>query len=206
MCERTNPARLRSARSRLRTRLRATSRRTSWNDLHVGRGHDESPAPLPDEAHLLDDLRLEVPREDEEEVRLTAPHVIRLADRDVCSREVSPLLVRVEIDGEVDEVGPDAAVVEQRVSLGRRSVADDALPRVLRIDEEGQYPSLCPACFLAEGRIGLDICEAGRALALADNANRVGRNAVASDKEAQRPSVCRKLVHIDDLEPVVLED
>ena len=49
-------------------------------------------------------------------------------DRYVRSRRERALLVRVAIHGVVEEVRADAAVVQQRVALARRPVADDALP------------------------------------------------------------------------------
>ena len=52
-------------------------------------------------------------------------------DRDVRARQELALLVRAAVDGEVEEVGADAAVVEQRVALARRAVADDRLAGAL---------------------------------------------------------------------------
>ena len=42
------------------------------------------------------------------------------------ARREAAVLVGIAVDGEVEEVGADAAVVEQRVALARRAVAADA--------------------------------------------------------------------------------
>ena len=57
-------------------------------------------------------------------------------DRDVCARREPSVLVGVAIDGVVEEVGADAAVVEKRVSLARRPVADDLLAGPAKLDQE----------------------------------------------------------------------
>ena len=72
---------------------------------------------------------LQVPRQDQHDVGLVRADALRRADRDVRARQQVALLVRVEVDGVVEEVRADAAVVEQRVALGRRAVADDPLAR-----------------------------------------------------------------------------
>ena len=72
-----------------------------------------------------DDLVLEVPREDQDEVRTGVLERLRMLDRDVGAGQELALLVRVAIDREVEQVGADAAVVEQRVALARRAVAGD---------------------------------------------------------------------------------
>ena len=46
------------------------------------------------------------------------------------------LLVRVAVDREVEEVGADAAVVEERVALSGRAVAGDPLAGSLQPDQE----------------------------------------------------------------------
>ena len=47
-----------------------------------------------------------------------------------------PVLMRVSVDRELDQVAPDAAEVEQRVRLARSAVADDALAVALQTDQE----------------------------------------------------------------------
>ena len=70
---------------------------------------------------------------------------LRRADRDVRAGQEVALLVRVAVDRVVEEVGADAAVVEQRVALGRRAVADDrACPARLSVDQELEDRRACP--------------------------------------------------------------
>ncbi len=47
-----------------------------------------------------------------------------------------PVLVRVPVDGVVEEVGPDPAVVEEGVALTRSAVAGDVLPVATQTDQQ----------------------------------------------------------------------
>jgi len=91
--------------------------------------HEEPPAPLAHERELLDDLLLEVPREDEHDVGAGLADRVGRMDRDVGAGEEVALLVGVEVGRVVDQVRRDPAVVEQGVALGRSAVGDDAPPR-----------------------------------------------------------------------------
>ena len=52
---------------------------------------------------------------------------------------VEPVLVHVAVDDEVDELGPDAGVVEERAALGGGAVGRDALPLALQpVEQRGQ--------------------------------------------------------------------
>src|SRR5215813_13441570 len=104
----------------------------------------EAPAPSPDEGQLLHDLILEVPRKDEHVVRTGLGDAFRRVDRDPGAGSVLPLLVWAAIDGVVEEVGSNAAVVEERVPLARRTVARDAQPVALRVDEKCHEVPLDP--------------------------------------------------------------
>ena len=74
---------------------------------------------------LLRDFVDQVPRQDQHEVGLLLPALLDREDRDPRARCELAVLVGVPIDGEVEEVGPDAAVVEQRVPLTRGAVSRD---------------------------------------------------------------------------------
>ena len=54
----------------------------------------------------------------------------------MAAREEMPLLVRVEIDRVVDEVGSDAAEVQQCVALRRGAVTGDRQALALEPDQE----------------------------------------------------------------------
>src|SRR5262245_57050883 len=98
---------------------------------------DELGPPLARVRQLLEDLVLEVPGEYEDVVGPSFSDPLGSVDRDVRAREEAALLVRVAVDGEVDEVAADPAVVEQRVALTRRSVAGDRL--ALTLDRREQF-------------------------------------------------------------------
>src|SRR5690606_3676067 len=80
-------------------------------------GDDELSPPLPHEGFLLDDLRLEVPRQDQHVVGPRLADALGRADRDACPGQEVALLLRVPVDGVVDEIAADPAVVEQGVAL-----------------------------------------------------------------------------------------
>ena len=71
------------------------------------------------------DLVLEVPGEHQHVVGLLVEQRRRVRDRLVGAGHVQALLVHVAVDHEVDEVGADAHVVEQRGALGGRAVGGD---------------------------------------------------------------------------------
>ena len=80
-----------------------------------------------DMAHLRDDLVLQVPGQDQDVVGLGLVDRLDRLDRNVHARREAAVLVGIAVDREVEEVGADAAVVEQRVALARRAVAADRL-------------------------------------------------------------------------------
>ena len=61
---------------------------------------------------------------------------LRMPDRDVGPGQELALLVRVAVDRELEQVGADAAVVEQRVALAGRAVAGDPLALASACDQE----------------------------------------------------------------------
>ena len=97
-------------------------------DAQLGRPDHEPAAPLADVGQLLHDLVPQVPGQDEHVVRA------RLADAPpargsgcACPGRKRPCLCGLRSTVYVEQVAADAAVVEQRVALGRRAVADDPL-------------------------------------------------------------------------------
>ena len=98
--------------------------------------HDEPRSPLRGVRELLADLAREVPRQDHDDVGLGLRDPLGRMDRDVRSRRVLALLVGVPVDRVVEEVRADPAVVEKRVALARRAVADDLLPVAPEPDQE----------------------------------------------------------------------
>ncbi len=91
--------------------------------------------------------------------------LLRRVDRDVRPRRVLALLVRVPVDGVVEEVRPDAAVVEQRVPLPRRAVADDLLALAPEVDEQLEERALRLAHAFGEASVRLRVAHPLRVLA-----------------------------------------
>ena len=98
------------------------------NDLELGDREDELAAPLPDVAELVADFVPEIPRQDQNVVGLGLGQALRRVDRDMRARQELALLDRAAVDRVREQVGPDTAVVEQRVALARGAVADHRLP------------------------------------------------------------------------------
>src|SRR5262245_47469422 len=76
------------------------------------------------------------------------------------------MLVGVPVHRVLDEVGADAAVVEQSVALTGGAVARDLLPGPLELDQEHEQCPLRLLHPLREARVPLGAAEAGRRLAL----------------------------------------
>src|SRR6266480_8106600 len=111
-------------------------------DRDLGNWDDELAAEGPHVRHLLNDLVLQIPGKDEEVVRLCLAHHAGVDDWEMRPRKEEALLVRAAVDHVVEEVTAYPAVVEQRVPLRRRSVADDRLPVALSADEEVEQSPL----------------------------------------------------------------
>src|SRR4029453_13913187 len=75
--------------------------------------------------------------------------------RDVCARGEPSVLVGIAVDRVVEEVGTDAAVVEERVPLPRGAVADDVPPLAAEVDEQLEQRSLGLPYALGERRVTL---------------------------------------------------
>ena len=88
------------------------------------------------------DLAREVPGQDHDHVGSGLRDPLGRVDRDVRARSEPPVLVRVAVDRVVEEVGPDPAVVEQRVPLPGRAVADDLLAVAAQLDQQLEQRTL----------------------------------------------------------------
>src|SRR5581483_4472042 len=110
------------------------------NDVRLGDRYDELAAPVTDMGHLRHDLLLDVPGQDEDEIRSGAIDFLGRQYRYMRAGKEEPLLVGVPVDGEVEEVRPNAAVVQQRIALTGRAITGDVLPIPLEIDEESEDP------------------------------------------------------------------
>src|SRR5947207_11966207 len=199
MCARTNLARRAAGPARSGMSRRAASRRTSRVELERRGAHQEPPAPIRDEPELVRDLFPQVPWKDENDVWARPLDLVRVADRDVAPRQVAPLLVRVAVDREVDELGADPAEVEERVAFRRRAVSRDPPAVVLEPDQRLEDVALFLVDRFAETEISLDMREARPFLARFQLADHVGdgEGAGMACVDAQRAAMRVELVDVE---------
>src|SRR5215210_26868 len=135
-------------------------------DLHGGDRDDEAGAPLARVGELLDDLRPQVPGQDEDVVGPRLGEALGRLDRDVGAGQPHPLLIWIAVDGVLEKVGADPAVVEERVALSGGAVARDDLALSARADEELEEVSLERLDPRPEALVALHAVEAMRPLEL----------------------------------------
>src|SRR5262249_33984104 len=79
----------------------------SADDLRLRDRHNELPSPLPRKRQLIDDFALEVPRQDQNVIRLGRVDPLRLVDRNMRTWQKTTLLMRVSVDRILDEIAAD---------------------------------------------------------------------------------------------------
>ena len=131
-------------------------------------------------------------------------------DGDVGPRGEAAVLVGVAVDRVVEEVGADAAVVQQGVALAGGAVAGDARPLALGRDQEVQQLALGLGDPLAEAGVGLGRLQAGGQLPLQQGpdplADRRPVGALVPAPDPQRAAVAGQLVDVEQGDPVPGED
>ena len=124
-------------------------------------------------------------------------------DRDVHARREAAVLVGIAVDGELEEVGTDAAIVQERVALARRAIAADGLAVALRLDQERQELALGALDLLGKGGIGLEIAETlSCARAASRSATAPGRRPGSTgmgEIDPEGAAMGRQLVDVDQL-------
>src|SRR6266404_2961844 len=95
-------------------------------------------------AHLLQDLLPEIPRQDQNIVGSNGIDRLNRSNWNMYARRESPVLVRIAINGEVEEVDAHAAIVEECVAFARRAVAANSLASFFDVDETRQQPTFGP--------------------------------------------------------------
>src|SRR6185369_8874059 len=117
-------------------------------------------------AHLLDNLLLQVPRQNEDVVGLGRVDRIHGQDRNMHPRRELAVLVRIAIDGEIEEVGSNPAIVEERIALAGSSISADSLAGLLDPDQERQEAALGLSYLVRKRSVGCDGAIAERLLAI----------------------------------------
>src|SRR5712664_3397766 len=114
--------------------------------------------------------------------------------------QISALLVRASINSEVEKVGPNTAVVQQRIALCGSPVTDDALSFVLGVHQKFQQSPLRTLHLLIESSVDLDLVEAGAPLFVLELLNSclhwLGDVFRVPPEYAERPAVGRQFPDI----------
>ena len=155
---------------------------------------------------MFHDLLFQVPGQDQQVVRPGLPDPLRGVNRDVGAGRELPLLVGVPIDGVVEEVRPDAAVVQKRVALAGSAVARDGLALSTDPNQELQKLSLGLLDLLSEGEVGLQPPEARPLLLLFQSRDsrpyRLRPVLGVAPEDAQGSPVGGQLLDVEECEPV----
>ena len=115
------------------------------------------------------------------------------------------MLVGIAIDGEIEEVGANAAVVEQSIAFARRSVAADGLAFLLAADQELEQGALGAMHLLAEARIGCEVIQSDFALMGQELRHGAGlrvRRIGPAKEHPERAAVGRDLLDIEHTQAV----
>jgi hypothetical protein len=119
------------------------------------------------------------------------------------------VLVRVAVDRVLEEVGANAAVVQQGVRLARGAVAGDRPSVPLGCDQEVEHRPLGLLDPISEGAVGLERAQPGLLLAPPERLHG-GGGSLASLRvlqvEPERAAVGRDLVEVDDRQSLGGED
>src|SRR5438552_5416963 len=134
---RTNPSR--TARSRVHLNFRDR--------------HNELASPIPNKCILLHNFLFEIPWQNQQIIRPRTLDLIRRIDGDVCSRQELAVLVGIAVDGIVDEVGANGAIVQQGVALAWRAVSGNFLSTALGLDEEFEQFALGFLYLIGKARV-----------------------------------------------------
>src|SRR5437899_1364118 len=96
-------------------------------------------------SHLLDNLTLQVPRQNEDVVGPGLVDRLHRQDRDMHSRRELAMLMGIAIDGEIEKVRSDPAIVKKRIALAWRTISADPFTLLLDTDEQRQEIPLGPS-------------------------------------------------------------
>src|SRR2546421_2807524 len=127
-------------------------------DLDFRDRHNELASPIPNECILLHDFLFEIPRQNEQIIGPGTLDLIRRINGDVRSRQELAVLMGIAVDGIVDEVGADGAIIQQGVALARRTVSGNFLSTALGLDKEFEQFALGFLYLIGKARVRLYLC------------------------------------------------
>src|SRR5258707_10979993 len=104
----------------------------------IGNRNDHFATPGSDVAHLRNDLVLQIPRQNNQVIRLLLVNCGYRKNRDMHSWRISAVFVRVAVDSEVKEICTDSTVVEQCIPFAGRAISAQSRARFLALNQEGQ--------------------------------------------------------------------
>src|SRR6266404_614841 len=186
--------------------LAVLSAQRSRINPHLWNWDHEAPTPFANARELFHDLALEIPREDEDVVRTRIPQPLWRKDRDVSARKKLSVFMRTPVDGEVQKIGPYAAIVEQRVPLSGRAVTNNPFTGPFRLDQEFQQLALGLAHSRFEILIVAERCHTRLRLPCAKGDESLrdffGRIVGMARINADRAPMSRKLLDIEERKPV----
>src|SRR6266852_1456399 len=131
------------------------SRTTLGVDGHFRNRNHKLAAPIADVGVLLNNFVLEIPRENQQVIRLCASDLIGRIYRDTSSWQKHPLLIRAAIDRVVKEIGADRTIVQKSIALGRRTVRGDPFSIALGLNVKFEQLAFCFFNLFSKTGVGL---------------------------------------------------
>src|ERR1017187_10980 len=103
-----------------------------WNRRH------KPPAPSIDVLKLLHHFRLQIPRQNDDEVRLEVLELDFIGYGNAAAGHVLALLCRISVHYERNQIGPYPGIVHEGVTLGRSPIGGDGLALALSIQQKSK--------------------------------------------------------------------
>jgi len=125
----------------------------------LGDGHHKFPAPCPDITELVGNFILQIPRQYQNIIWFRPGDLVWMADGNMRSRQEFALLIRVSVHSVVNKVRPNAAIVQQSVSLPGCAIAHDRLAVPAGGDEKFEELAFGFFHLFAEEGVGVQLFE-----------------------------------------------
>ena len=140
--------------------------RAPLNDRNFWDWYYEPGTPAADAGELTHDLVFEVPRQDQHVIGLGFKNPLWRKNRNMGAWQVPAMFVWVAINGIVQKIDADTAIVEQSIALTWRSIAGKRFVAALRLDQEAQQFALSHANPIGESGVSLKPVQAGLTFAV----------------------------------------